>query len=154
MYCPTCGVAVAHGLSYCNYCGAKLNPATEDDETRTPQVRPEMLVSAMVGLFILGTAVITVLMGVMKRVLDAPPEPIVAVTALCFLIMLFIEAVLLRLLFRRPRAAKAADKTLSKSHATKELDAGNAQSLGEPVSSVTEHTPRAFDPIYIDRHKQ
>jgi hypothetical protein len=152
MYCSTCGVAVAHGLSYCNYCGAKLNPPA-GDETGTPHVRPEMLVAAMVGLFIFGTAIMTVMMGVLKRVLDAPPEAIVAVTGLCFLLMLFIEAVLLRLLFRSPRVAKGPDKTLSKSHATKELDAGSPQSLGQPAS-VTENTTRAFDPIYVDRQKQ
>src|ERR1043166_6995734 len=27
MYCPSCGAAVAATLSYCNRCGAKLQPA-------------------------------------------------------------------------------------------------------------------------------
>ena len=102
-----------------------------------------------------GLVGIVVLMGVMKRVLDAPPEPIVAVTVVVFLLMLFLEAVFLRLLFRGRRSAEPDVNPPSiKGHATKELDSTQPRSLGEPVSSVTEHTTRAFDPVYIDKTKQ
>ena len=33
MYCPSCGVAVTQGLTYCNYCGAKLSHEDSDDKT-------------------------------------------------------------------------------------------------------------------------
>lgn len=79
MYCSSCGVAVAQGLSYCNYCGAKLS-GVGDNVTASPEVRPELLVSAMAGVFILGLAAITVLMGVMKSVLELPADKILAFT--------------------------------------------------------------------------
>jgi hypothetical protein len=155
MYCSSCGVAVTQGLSYCNYCGAKLSTAVDDNASRIPEVRPELLVAAMVGTFIFGLAAIIVLMGVMKTVLDAPPEAIVAATLVCLLIMLFLEGVILRLLFRRPLRSKKPDNSANpKGSPTKELDGTQPRSLPEPVSSVTEHTTRAFDPLYVERQKQ
>jgi len=151
MYCSSCGVAVAQGLSYCNYCGAKLSGA-RDNGLESPEVRPELLVSAMAGVFILGLAAITVLMGVMKSVLDLPVDRILAFTLVPFLIMLVLEGVFLRLLFRRKRGSEEVGKTvLLKGQATKELDAAHARVLPEPMPSVTEHTTRAFAPIHSER---
>ncbi len=36
MYCSSCGVAVAQGLSYCNFCGAKLNRDNEESDFNPP----------------------------------------------------------------------------------------------------------------------
>ena len=150
MYCPTCGVSVAPGLSYCNYCGAKLSGANDVDDSR--EVKPGLLVSAMVGLFILGLVAITMLMGVMKTALDLPSDRILAFAFFPFLMMVVLEAVLLRLLFRRKREPRVeGDRALSKGQATKELDAAEARALPEGVPSVTEHTTRAFAPIYHER---
>jgi hypothetical protein len=152
MYCSSCGVAVAQGLSYCNYCGSKLGGAKGDNLNTSPEVKPELLVSAMAGVFILGLVAITMLMGVMKSVLDLNVGQILAFTMLSFLIMLFLEGVFLRLLFRRKRGAEeAGDTVLLKGPETKELDGAQARVLPEPVPSVTEHTTRAFDPIYTER---
>jgi hypothetical protein len=151
MYCSSCGVAVAQGLSYCNYCGAKLGGAGGDGP-ESPGVRPELLVSAMAGVFILGVGAITLLMGMMKSVLGLPAERVLAFALLPFLIMLMLEGVFLRLLFRRKRASKEVGETgRSKGQATKELDAAQARALPEHMQSVTEHTTRAFDPTYLDR---
>jgi hypothetical protein len=154
MYCSTCGVAVPQGLSYCNYCGAKLS-GTGDDRSEPEEVRPGLLVSAMAGVFILGLAVITILMGVMKTVLDLPADRILGFMLVPFLLMLLLEGVFLRLLFRRKRRTEnAGDSVGLKGQATKELDAAHARALPEPTSSVTEHTTRAFDPIYNERTKR
>jgi hypothetical protein len=152
MYCSTCGVAVTQNLTYCNYCGAKLSGAQGENVTKSPEVRPELLVSAMTGLFILGLIAITVLIGVIKTTLDLPVERVLAVALVPFLLMLLIEGVFIRLLFRSKRGAKATSDTMAvKGQATKELDAVQTRALPEPVPSVTEHTTRAFDPIYTDR---
>ena len=149
MYCPNCGVSVAQGLSYCNYCGAKLSGATD---ASYEEVKPGLLVSAMVGLFILGLVAITMLMGVMKQVLDLPADRILAFAFFPFLMMVVLEAVLLRLLFRRKREPREeGDKVLSKGQATKELDAAQPRELPEGMPSVTEHTTRAFAPIPTER---
>ncbi len=152
MYCSSCGVAVAQGLSYCNYCGAKLSEARGDTVIKSPEVKPELLVCAMAGVFILGLAAITVLMGVMKTVLDLPVERVLAFTLLPFLIMLLLEGVFLRLLLRRKRGTQeAGDTAILKGQATKELDAAQERVLPELVPSVTEHTTRTFEPIYNER---
>ena len=152
MYCSVCGVAVAQGLSYCNYCGAKLSGAKGDNVSKSPEVKPELLVSAMVVVFVLGLVAITMLIGVMKTVLDLNAGQILSFTMLSFLIMLLIEGVCIRLLMRRKRGAEeAGDTVLLKGQATKELDATQARALPEPLQSVTEHTTRAFEPIHSER---
>ena len=152
MYCSSCGVAVAQGLSYCNYCGSKLSGGKGDNLNRSPEVKPELLVSAMAGVFILGLVAISMLMGMMKAILHLDAGVILGFATMCFLIMLFLEGVFIRLLFRRrPKAQDESVAVALKGPATKELDAAQARALPEPVASVTEHTTRAFDPIYSKR---
>src|SRR5882762_2950497 len=152
MYCPSCGVAVTPGSSYCNYCGEKLSGAKSDLIIKSPEVRPETLIGAMVFAFVFGLGAITVLMGVMKAVLHLETGLILAFSLLSFLIMLSLEGVFMRLLLRRKhRAEEAAEIVVLKGQATRELDAGQARVLREPLPSVTEHTTRAFDPIYAER---
>jgi predicted lipid-binding transport protein (Tim44 family) len=152
MYCSSCGKAVPPGLSYCNYCGEKLNRAKGDSIVKSPQVRPETLVAAMVFTFVFGLGAITVLMGVMKAILHFEGGLILFFAMLSFLIMLSLEGVIIRLLFRRQRGAEEADSAApAKGQTTRELDAAQARALPEPAPSVTEHTTRAFDPIYSER---
>ncbi len=149
MYCSSCGVAVAKGLSYCNYCGAKQN---RDDSVKSSEVRPESLVFAMMATFIFGLGAITVLMGVMKAVLGLPVDQILAFSLLPFLMIVFLEVVFIRLLLRGKRGTEGAgDAVPLKGHATKELDAAQARALPEPLPSVTEHTTRTFEPIYKEQ---
>src|SRR5215204_4584655 len=123
MYCSSCGVSVAQGLSYCKHCGAKLNGEKGDNLIKTTELRAEsLIISAMVGLFVLGLLAITVLMGVMKAVLDLNAGQILGFATLSFLIMLSIEGVLVwRLSRRRLGAAGAGDIAPPPGPATKEL---------------------------------
>ena len=149
MYCSSCGVAVPDSLSYCNHCGARIFRNDMIDESR--EVKPGLLVSAMAGTFILGLFAITALLGVLKSVLGLEAGQILGFAALCFFILIFLEGVFVRLLFRRDRGA--AGTKLAAGQNTKELDAPRAHALQEPLASVTDHTTRAFDPIYVDRNK-
>jgi hypothetical protein len=152
MYCSSCGAVVTRGLSYCNQCGEKLSGAKSDSTIKSPEVRPETLIGAMVFTFVFGLGAITVLMGVMKAVLHLEVGLILAFTLPSFLIMLSLEGVFIRLLLRRKRGAEeAGDTVLLKGQATRGLDAAQARALPEPMPSVTEHTTRAFDPIYPER---
>src|SRR5687767_406555 len=137
MYCSSCGIAVAQGLSYCNHCGAKLNRG--DGVRKYPEVEPELLVSAMAGLFILGLGAITLLILVMKNGLELPADRVLGYASIPFLLMLFLEGVFLLLLFRGKRGRDEAGGTLpGKRHATRELDAAHAGVLRESVGSVTD----------------
>lgn len=149
MYCSACGVAAVQGLTYCKNCGAKLNPAETGNEST--DVKPGNLLTLMVATFVMGTVVITMLMGVMKVVLNFDLGLILAFTLLSFLIMLTLEAIFIRLLFQRKRADHESRETHQNNRVTtKELEAESRRPI-EPVPSVTEHTTRAFDPVYSER---
>ena len=150
MYCSTCGVAVAQGLSYCNYCGPPLSGEKSAGVSKSAVVQPELLVSAMVVVFVLGLGVITLLMGMMKAVLNFDIGQILALTMLSFLIMLLLEGVFVYLLLSRKRGAKEPAQLL-KERATNELDAAQVRALPEPLSSVTEQTTRTLAPVHTER---
>ena len=154
MYCSTCGIAVAESLSYCNHCGVRIIPYTRDEVDTSRDVKPGLLVSAMAGTFILGLLAITALLGVMKSILELQAGQILGFAALCFFMLICLEGVYLRLLFRRNRGREEQSRTESLTgHTTKELGAPQVQALREPLSSVTDQTTRAFEPIYTKRDK-
>ena len=150
MYCSTCGVAVAQGLSYCNYCGAALGGEKSTSVSKSTVVKPELLVSSMVVVFVFGLGAITVFMGVMKTALNLDIEQILAFTMLSFLIMLLIEGVFVYLLLSRRRDANEPAQLLQE-RATNELDAARVRALPEPVPSVTEQTTRTLAPVPTER---
>jgi hypothetical protein len=151
MFCSSCGVAVTQGLSYCNYCGAKLNRGESDE--KGSEIRPESLIFGILATLVFGMLAITILMGVMKAVLNVPVVTILAFAIVPFLLVLVLEFVFIRLLLRQTRTRKETNEAPSKGQATNELDAAHARALPEHMSSVTEHTTRAFDPIYTERNK-
>ena len=150
MYCSSCGVVVAQGLSYCNYCGAKLNGEKSDTASKASELRPVSLVWAMVAVLVFGLVGIVFLMLAMKMV-GLNEAIILAFTLWSFLLILLIEGVFIwKLLRSKPRGATPAE-TGYKDPSTSELDAARVRVLPEPMPSVTEHTTRAFDPIYSER---
>jgi hypothetical protein len=152
MYCSSCGAAVAQGLSYCNYCGAKLSEANGGQLIVSSGVKPELLVSAMSALFILGLIAISVLIGVLKQVAGFDLPILLAVTMFSFALMIVVEGVLIGLLLKGRRGAKEpGDSKRRKEQATKEFGEAQVRALQEPAPSVTEHTTRAFEPIYNER---
>ena len=150
MYCSTCGRAVTPGLSYCNHCGARLNQG--DSDRKSSELQPGLLVSAICALFILGLVALTALMGVMKVILQLPVDQVLAFTLPVFLLMVMIEALLIRLLLQRTKAIEGArGQELSKQQVTNQLEPAQPRSLPENMASVTEHTTRVLDPIPNER---
>ena len=145
MYCSACGVAVSQGLSYCNFCGAKLAGVKPDKISKPPDVRPESLIGAIVFTFVFGLVAITAMMGVMKVILGLDVAQVLGFAIFPFLIMVVVEGVFIRLLLHGRRRAAEDDVGLPKGQATKELDASPARALQEPLVSVTEHTTRALE---------
>src|SRR5215510_265964 len=151
MYCSSCGVSLAHGLSYCNYCGAKLTAEKGDDAIKSSEVRPQSPVWGMVAVLVFGLVGVVFLMMAMKMV-GLNVGQILAFTILSFLMMLLVEGVFIWQLLRRKRdGEQAGDPAPANQQAMKELAVAQARVLREPVPSVTEHTTRAFEPIYSDR---
>ncbi len=153
MYCSSCGLAVAQGLGYCNHCGAKLSGEKGESAGKAAELKAEsLIISAMVGAFVLGLPAIAMLMGVMKVILDFNEPLLIAFALVSFLILLLIEGVLISRLPRRKRGAReAGDAALAKKQSTTELDAAQARALPEARASVTEGTTRLFEPSYSER---
>ena len=128
MYCSSCGVAMAQGLSYCNYCGAKLVGEKGDNASKSSEVKPESLVWGMVAVLVFGFGAIVLLMMAMKMV-GLNVGQILAFTILSFLIMLLVEGVFTWQLLLRKRGAATGDTALSNAETTKELDAARARVL-------------------------
>jgi hypothetical protein len=105
MYCSSCGVYVAQGLSFCNYCGAKLNGEKGDNVIKSSGVKPESLVWGMVAVLVFGFVAIVFLMMAMKMV-GLNVGQILAFTILSFLIMLLVEGVFIWQLLRRKHGAE------------------------------------------------
>ena len=145
MYCSSCGVSVAEGLSYCKSCGAKL---TQDNPANSSIVKPELLLRLMVVTFIFGLGIIAVLMGVMKVILGLPAEQVLGLMLFPFLLMLILDGMFMRLLLRGKSPAERRSLGPAKQQATNELDTAQGLALPEGMPSVTEHTTRAFEPIY------
>lgn len=157
MYCSSCGVSVAQGLSFCKHCGAKLGAEKDDGAAGYTELKAEsFLISAMTAVFILGLGVIMGLLAVLKNVIDLETPQVIPFAILSFLMLVIIEGVIVWRLMRRDRLAKAsaaAAAAMPNEQTTKELDAAHARALpgGMPPPSVTEQTPRAFEPVYTER---
>jgi len=147
LFCSTCGVAVGQSLSYCNYCGAKL----DDGRGKSGDLRPETLVFGMLATFVFGIIAITALMAAMKNAIGMQIGEIVPFAAVCFFLMLILEGVFIGLLLQRARSRKPHGTERLPEKTTKELDAVPRHSLPEPLPSVTEHTTRAFEPVHSER---
>jgi len=106
----------------------------------------------MIVVFVFGIAAISLLIGVMKAVLNLNEGAILGFAALSFFIMMVVEGVFIRLLLQQKhKPEQSAATPMVKPQTTNELDAAQARMLTEPVASVTDHTTRAFDPIYTNR---
>ena len=149
MYCSSCGVAVAKGVSFCNYCGERLAATETGLEFR--EVRPGLIVSAMAGIFVLGLPAIVFLIFMLNAVrLD--PQQSMAFAWVTLLLLVALEVVFLMLLLRqRSRKDETGQRDQFKGSQTKELEMTYPVALAEPLASVTEHTTRAFDSVPRER---
>ena len=147
MYCSTCGVAVPTGLSYCNRCGAELNPQ-QAGPIKLSKTAPESLIWAIASVTIVGLGVVIGMMAVMKEVLHFQDGLIIAFSLLTFFTFLGVDAVFVWILLRSMSGVKEASK---KNFSTKELGDAQARVLPEPSLSVTEHTTRTLERAESDR---
>ena len=72
-------------------------------------------------------------------------------SCVCFALIIALEAVLIWLLFKSVKVAKQAGNAQLKESTTKELGEAPPRALPEHLTSVTEHTTRAFEPIFTER---
>jgi len=153
MYCSSCGASVAPALSYCNQCGARLDGEKGNSLVKTTELRAEsLIISGMIGLFVLGIVAISMMMGVMKVILGLDAGQVLGFASVAFLAMLGIEGVLIwRMVRLRPSRDDAGSGSRLRKHTTNELEAGQPAAFLGGVPSITEHTTRSFEPVSIEK---
>ena len=148
MYCSSCGALMTQNLIYCNRCGAKLSDAAKNDDGKTSEISPNILVAAMVVTFVFGMVAVATFLSVAK---SGNPIAIV-VLALSFLLILVLEVVFLWMLLRRRKVGKKVSGTSQlNEQAGTELYSTPARVLAEPIPSVTEQTTGLLEPIQRDQ---
>jgi hypothetical protein len=147
MFCSACGAAVSQGVTYCKHCGTKVS---REDERRPAEPKPENIILMMVATFVMGLCAIGALMVVLKAI-RFEFGPLMAITMLSFLVMIGLEGIFIRLLFRGRARDKDKDSNLLRPQPTTNQLEAHAQFPLQPVESVTEHTTRTFDPVLSER---
>jgi hypothetical protein len=157
MYCPSCGTELASELSYCNRCGANLKPTPNQSG-----VPPSKLVGAAWAIS-MAVAVVTLggfgmifglVMALITRGINISPAGMFWI-AFSLLVILAIDWLLVRQLSRvLDMPQLSPDATQPKKPKLSEEPKRQIDAPREPVSSVTEHTTRAFEPIHRERDTQ
>jgi hypothetical protein len=143
-------VAVIKGLTFCNYCGAKLSAT--DTELEFREVKPGLLISAMAGIFVLGLPGIAFIIFMLNAALRLDPQQTMAFAWMTLILLVGLEVTFLLLLLRhRRRKDETRQGGRFTGSQTNELEMKDPAVLAEPIGSVTEHTTRAFDSVPRER---
>jgi hypothetical protein len=157
MYCPSCGTELASELSYCNRCGANVKPISSQSGVPPRKlVGVAWAISIAVALITLGGfgMIFTLVMALIARGISLSSSGMFWIS-FSLLVILAIDWLLVRQLSRvldmpqLPADAAQPKKSKLSQEPKRQIDAPP-----EPVSSVTEHTTRAFEPIHRERNTQ
>jgi hypothetical protein len=111
----------------------------------------DSLIWAIVGVFVCGLGGLIGLIAVMRNY--GLNDGLVNAFALSiFAFMLVIEAVFIGLLLKKSGRSEGREKKRIKQKQTKELEASQPRALPEHLTSVTENTTRAFEPVFRERN--
>lgn len=148
MFCPTCGVALAQHLKYCNRCGSQLVTGQGAAEIESSEKR---LHEEMVEIFwvtVIGLGIIVGGMALIKNVLHLSEWTIVAymiLSSTAFTINFALSLWQIRRLARIAEKARGAVQI-------EQLDTNGLMPIKaradlEALPSVTENTTRTLEPI-------
>ena len=154
MYCPSCGTELTPELSYCNRCGANLKPiSNQSGVPPTKVIGAAWAISMAVALVTLGGfgMIFGLVMALITRGLSLSAEGMVLIF-FSSLVILAIDWLLVRQLSRVLNVPQlSSDATQAKKPKLTEQAVRQIDAPREPVSSVTEHTTRTFEPIHRER---
>jgi Na+-transporting methylmalonyl-CoA/oxaloacetate decarboxylase gamma subunit len=159
MYCPSCGTELVQEMSYCNRCGANLKPVlNQAGVPSTRLVGATWAISVAVAAITLGgfAMVFTLIMALVSRGVRFTEAGMALIFA-ALMIILAIDWLLIRQLSRvigKSQSSGDTDEKASKGNLTEKPVAQLGAPRDAPVSSVTENTTRAFEPVYRERDTQ
>lgn len=154
MYCPSCGTELTAELSYCNRCGANLKPISNQSGVPPAKlIGAAWAISMAVALVTLGGfgMIFALVMTLITRGLSVSAGGMVLIF-FASLVILAIDWLLVRQLSRVLNVPQlSSDVTQAKKRNLTEPAVRQIDAPREPVSSVTEHTTRTFEPIHRER---
>jgi hypothetical protein len=160
MYCSSCGIEVTQELNYCNRCGANLNPQSSlVPQIVAPPVRLTGKFIALAALVVFSLAAI--FSGAENLAVRGVDGAAIAWMVIISVAMVFgVTGLLIRVLSsviqnqsklvaqQPPRAPQ-----LKQPQPNAALPAPQTGPMQTPISSVTDHTTRTFEPVYKGRNK-
>ena len=154
MYCPSCGTELTTELSYCNRCGANLRAVSKQSGAPPAKlVGAAWAISMAVALVTLGGfgMIFGLVMALITRGINVSTGGMFWIS-FSLLVILAIDWLLVRQLSRvLDMPQLSADTTQPRKSVVTETPMQQIGAPREPVSSVTEHTTRAFEPIHRER---
>jgi hypothetical protein len=159
MYCSSCGIEVTQELNYCNRCGANLSPQTSlVTQVVAPPVRLTAPIIALGAMVVLSLAAI--FGGAESMALKGVSAAAIAWMVIISVTMVFgVTSLLIKLLASlhlnqsrlvgQPHAAQ-----LKQPQPNAQLPAAQTGSMQAPISSVTDHTTRTFEPALRERARR
>ena len=150
MYCQSCGTEVTKELNYCNRCGANLNlsPNLPEQPLRPVSLTGPTIAIALMVVFGLGITFASIA-GLARS--DVHPAALTWMVIGSFAMITGVAALVIRQWSQLAGAAKPKERAIlprKKPAANESAPVQLPPMRSEPVSSVTDHTTRTFDPIY------
>ncbi|MBD0371264.1 MAG: hypothetical protein ICV60_10550 [Pyrinomonadaceae bacterium] len=156
MYCSSCGIEVSRELNYCNRCGASLNPSAN----QAPQVYspPPRLTGPIIALGVTVVFSLMAIFGSVTKLFDRGVHPafltwmVIFALALVFGVVGLITRLLTTLLKNSSvQMPEQPPAQLRRPQQSAQIPAPQTGPMNAPISSVTDHTTRTFDPVYRER---
>lgn len=149
MFCPSCGMALAQQMKYCNRCGAQLLTTKEADLIKLYEKRMDSEMEGLFWITVLGIGLVLGGMALMKKV-QLSEWLIIAymiLSSLAFLTYFGLGVWQVRRLAKSSKEANGVGQLAQPERPeTKELHPANARASLEPAPSVTENTTRGLEP--------
>jgi hypothetical protein len=155
MYCSSCGIEVTQELNYCNRCGANLNPPANLVPQMPPP--PPKLTGPTIALGLTVVLSLAAIFGGIDNLALRGVHPTaIAWIAIISLGMVFgVAALFIRLwtnlLTNAAAHTQQPPAQLKKPQPAAQLPAPQTGPMNVPLSSVTDHTTRTFEPAYRER---
>jgi len=159
MYCPSCGAELNAELIYCNRCGANLRPVSNHSATPGKIVGITWAISTAVVLVTLGGfgLMFALAMSLISSGISLSGGGMVLIV-IFLLVILAVAWLLIRQLSRVLDISELlGGTTQSKTNTPPALSEKSIHQISaprEPVTSVTDHTTRVFEPIHKERDTQ
>lgn len=150
MYCPSCGLALAQQLKYCNRCGAQLITTREADLVKLFEKRMDSEMEGLFWITVLGIGLVLGGMVLMQKV-HLSEWLIIAYVILSSMAFITYFGLGLWQVRRLARSSKEAKSIEVEQVQTNELGSAKARVTLEALPSVTENTTHRLEPLPKDR---